>query len=177
MTRHVVRGGLLYRVADPLWTQPLETSHSAATGGRWNPPNSFGVLYLNATLDVARGNVARLHVGLPYGPEDLDPDAAPVLIDVDVPAERYVDASTRAGLTSLGLPASYPDDGTGRVVSRADCQPIGLRLFTEGELGLVCRGAASLPTPGEELAWFDLAGRTRPRLIRRRTFEDWFYRT
>lgn len=58
---------------------PVSAAHE---GGRWNPPGSFGVLYLNLGEDVARANVARLFAGLPYGPEDLDPDTAPMLVEV-----------------------------------------------------------------------------------------------
>jgi len=60
----------------------LDPVSAAHEGGRWNPPGSFGVLYLNLGEDVARANVARLFAGLPYGPEDLDPDTAPMLVEV-----------------------------------------------------------------------------------------------
>ena len=54
---------------------------AARTGGRWNPPNSFGALYLDASIDVARATVDRLYVGMPYGTEDLEDGAAPLLLD------------------------------------------------------------------------------------------------
>ena len=52
-------------------------------------------------------------------PEDLDPDAGPVLVHTDVPDERYVDAVSDAGLAALGLPNTYPRDERGKPVSHA----------------------------------------------------------
>lgn len=85
-------------MADSDWSDPLDTSYAARSGGRWNPPGSFGVLYLNATTDVACANVVRQLAGQPFGPEDLDPDSAPVLVSVQVPENSYVDAVTARGL-------------------------------------------------------------------------------
>jgi hypothetical protein len=44
-----MRGGALYRVADPSWDDPLDVEYCTRSGGRWNPAGSFGVHYLNAT--------------------------------------------------------------------------------------------------------------------------------
>lgn len=66
-------------------------------------------------------------VGLPYGPEDLDPATAPLLVGVDVPDGEATDAYTEAGLASLGLSATYPHDTTGDVIPHHTCQPIGRR--------------------------------------------------
>lgn len=175
MARHLTRSGRAYRVADPGWADPLDPHFSAMSGGRWNPPGSFGVVYFNVDFAAARANVARLYRDTPYGPEDLDPATAPLLIDVELPAERYADAGTKRGLASLRLPATYPDDGQGAVVDRTLCQAIGTRLFTDGELGVACRSAAALPSPGEELAWFAQAGRAPLDAVRRRMFEEWFW--
>ncbi len=135
MVRHVEQGGRFNRVADPAWADPLDPSYAQRTGGRWNPPQSFGVVYLCADVATARANVARLYVGYPYGPEDLDPDRAPQLVEVDLANEPYVDAVSAAGLRALELPASYPTDADGTTVPHAVCQPIGQRLYDDGELG------------------------------------------
>ena len=174
--RRIPCGGAAQRVADPAWTDPLDPSFSAGTGGRWNPPSSFPVLYLNLGEDVARANVQRLFVGLPYGPEDLEPDAAPILVEVALPEEDYVDAVTSGGLGGLGLPATYPLDAAGATVPHSVCQPIGQALWDAGERSVVCLSAAPGAGDGRELAWFDRAGRVRPAVKARRVFSDWFWK-
>lgn len=174
--RHVHRGGRLLRVVDPDWIDPLDTTYNQRTGGRWNPPGSFGALYFNLDRVVARANVARLFVGLPYGPEDLDPDAAPQLVEVELAEEPYVDAVTADGLTALGLPVTYPAADDGTTIPHAECQPIGQRAFDAGERGIACRSAAPNASGGEEVAWFAQPGTTTPKIAARYAFDDWFWR-
>jgi RES domain-containing protein len=176
---HVDRGGRVFRVADPDWEDPLDSSFAAQTGGRWNPPDSFGVLYLNDSVAVARANVERLYAGLPYAPEDLENLAAPILLDLDVPVESYADATTDKGLVRLGLPTTYPHDSAGRIVQHSICQPIGQAVHADAELGVACRSAA-VGAEREELAWFELAwfelpSRPRPTLAATKLFEEWFW--
>ena len=171
---HAERGGRVFRVADPHWEDPLDSSFAAQTGGRWNPPGSFGVLYLNDSVTVARANVERLFAGLPYGPEDLDNLAAPILLDLDVPVESYTDALTDKGLVRLGLPTTYPHGSAGRIVKHSICQPIGQAIYDDGELGVACRSAVVVAA-GEELAWFELPSRPRPTLTTTKLFEEWFW--
>jgi hypothetical protein len=78
--RHIARSGRYLRVADPSWSDPLDPDHARERGGRWNPPHSFAVLYLNRDRQTARRNVDRLLADQPYGPEDLDPTEAFVLV-------------------------------------------------------------------------------------------------
>jgi len=171
--RHVRRGGIAYfRVADAAWADPLNPSFAQASGGRWNPTGSFGVLYLCASREVAQANVARRLEGQPYGPEDLV--AGPVLVELRAPRAMYVDALSARGLESLGLPATYPLHGNGRRVSWSRCQPIGRRAWEEGEPGIACRSAAiRAGSPGEELALFDRGKLPSARAVR--TFEEWFW--
>ena len=61
--RHIRRGELYFRVADPNRRNPLDGSYAAKSGGRWNPPNSFPVVYLNRDIRVARANVAGKFLG------------------------------------------------------------------------------------------------------------------
>jgi RES domain-containing protein len=172
--RSIERGGRYLRVADPGWESPLDGIHAERSGGRWNPPGSFPVIYLCATLEIARANVLRKLEGQPFGPEDLDPRSAPVLVEAAVPSDRYVDAVTTRGCRSLGLPGTYPLDSRGRRIAWARCQPIGVRAWAEGRPGIACRSAApAAPPGGEELAFF--ARRRRLRRGRTRSFEDWFW--
>jgi hypothetical protein len=170
---HVSRGGRYVRVADPEWVDPLSARYARDHGGRWNAPGSFGVVYLNASVQVARAQV--LHRLEPRGirPEDLEPDQGPVLVETRVPEDDYVDAITDGGLAELGLPATYPIDGRGRRVAHRVCQPIGLQAWDLGEPGIACRSAARAPSSdGEELAFF---GRRRLRVRSIARFSDWYW--
>lgn len=169
----VRRGGAYLRVADPSWKDPLDGSYSVRQGGRWNAPGTFGVVYLNRTIEVARANVRRLFAGQPYGPEDLDPREAPVLVDTTVPKADFVDVLSDAGCRAAGLPATYPLED-GEPIPHRRCQPIGQRAWDEGWPGIACRSAAAgCDRDDEELAWFEreeslVAATTR-------AFDDWFW--
>lgn len=172
--RTVRRGGTYFRVADPAWSDPLDGSFAQARGGRWHPPGSFAVVYLNRSEAVARANVYRKLQGQPYGPEDLDPASGPALVTAAVDEDRYVDAVTARGLRSVGLPESYPRTATGGIVGWDVCQPIGSAAFAAGAPGIACRSAApGAPPDGEELAWFQRDRRLRA--LETRNFSDWFW--
>jgi len=157
-------------VADPAWDDPLDGRFAAQRGGRWNPPESFSVVYLCRSIEVARANVHRKLAGQPYGPEDLRAGSAPVLVRTRAPEGRYLNAITDAGLRDLGLPKSYPLDSRRGLVPWRRCQPIGLHAQEAGLPGVAARSAAAVD--GEELAYFG------PRKLRRgvvRPFEEWFW--
>jgi hypothetical protein len=171
--RTIRRGGPYLRVADPDWDDPLDGRHAAERGGRWNPPESFPVVYLCQTLAVARANVYRLLEGQPYGPEDLRPEGAPVLVRATVPEDRYLNVVTDAGCRDAGVPTTYPRDSRRRIVPHRRCQPIGERAREAGLPGVAARSAApTAPAGDEELAYF---GRRRLRRGAIRQFEQWFW--
>ena len=161
------------RVADPRWKDPLDGRYAGRRGGRWNPPESFPVVYLCRSVEVARANVHRKLRSQPYGPEDLLREAAPVLVTVAVREDRYLNVVTGAGCAAVGLPRSYPRDGRGRIVPHGRCQPIGERAWERGLPGVAARSAAvPAESDGEELAFFGRRG------LRRRAisdFESWFW--
>jgi hypothetical protein len=172
--RTISRAGRYLRVASPAWDEPLDGSYATATGGRWNPAGSYGTVYLNRTPTVARLNVERLYVGLPYGPEDLDGDEAPMLVGTTVPERDYLDVVSHDGVVDAGLPAEYPDDAAGVRVTHAVCQPIGKDAFDAGLPGVACRSAARGVAEGdEELAWFERG----ERLVEtaRWAFDEWYW--
>jgi hypothetical protein len=172
--RHLTRGGIYHRVAEPDWDEPLDARPGVTSGGRWNRPGSFPVLYLNQTVRLARLFVAHKLAGLPYGPEDLDPDSAPVLVDVDVATDSYVDIVSDQGCTTAGLPTSYPLDHGGSVIPHQRCWPIGEEAQRRGEPGIACRSAirgASLSD--EELAWFQKDDVLQAAKLS--DFAEWFY--
>jgi RES domain-containing protein len=120
------RGGRYFRVADPGWDNPLDGSYALRSGGRWNPPGSFPVVYLNATVDTARANVALRFEGRSYSPEDLDPEEAPTLVTTQVGPDDFVDVVTDEGCLAAGLPRTYPREN-GTTIPHSRCQPIGQR--------------------------------------------------
>jgi RES domain len=167
--RTIRRDGPYLRVADPDWEDPLDGRHAAQRGGRWNPPESFPVVYLCRSAEVARANVYWRLEGQPYGPEDLQPEMGPVLVRATVPEDRYLNVLTDAGCRDAGLPETYPRDGRRRIISWRRCQPIGLRAWEAGLPGVAARSARAV---GEELAYF---GRRKLRRGAVRSFDQWFW--
>ena len=174
--RRIRRGGSYFRIADPDWPNPLDGSYAARSGGRWNPPKSFPVVYLNRDVRVARANLAVKFRGRPYGPELLDPREGPVLVQTTVTESEYVDIITNVRVDA-GLPREYPNEpGHSGVVGWDTCQPIGLAAWGSGELGIACRSAApSAPPDGEELAWFARPGTSPLNAESVLAFDEWFW--
>jgi len=169
----VTRGGIFVRVADPGWDDPLSGSFAKVRGGRWNAPRAFPVVYLNGDVRVARANVLQRFAGLPYGPEDLEPSAGPVLVSTVVPEDAFVDVVSDAGCRAVGLPPTYPIDEDGTPVPHEACRPVGAGAWDAGLPGIACRSAApAAPPGGEELAWFARGEPLTPLEVRR--FLDWF---
>jgi RES domain-containing protein len=173
--QHVRRGGEYYRVCDPSWTDPSDTTFSKQNGGRWNPPDAgaragFGALYLNATLDVARANAER-HVRSLFGTaatiDDLDPAVLPDLQHYDVTEEEFLDAVTPAGIAALGLTATYPVD-----IPHPPCQGIAAASYAAGDHGVAALSAVA--PDEEELVIFDRSVSMLAVKRTRQTFEDWF---
>jgi len=150
------------RVASPDWVDPLDPAWAATQGGRWNPPNSFPTLYLNADVPTAQLQIERLCEGMPFSAADLSDDAY-LLVPLRLPtAQRAADAVSEPGLAALGLPASYPLDSDGKVIDRAVCQPIGRQVRELRLNGVWCRSAASADGRGRELAWFPATRAAQP---------------
>ncbi len=170
--RHIRRGGSYLRVADPSWGDPLSGEHSRIRGGRWNAPGAFGVVYLNASVDVARALVRTRLEDRGIRPEDIRPEAGPVLVRTTVPDDTYVNAVTDAGLRSVNLPITYPLDARGKIIAHGVCQPIGQLAWDAGERGIACRTATQgAPANGEELAYF---GRHSLSAAKTEQFATWF---
>lgn len=164
-----------WRIADPAWDDPLDPSFARRHGGRWNPPNSFPVLYLNEDVATARLNLRAFISRWPYEPEDLRDDTGPTLVGCTVPRRQVVcDAHSPAGLRAAGLPGTYPLDGRGALIPHARCQPVGARTRDEGLRGVRARSARSRDGAGRELAWFPASRRSLARRVRTLAFTAWF---
>jgi RES domain-containing protein len=169
----VRRGGEYNRLAEPRWRDPLDTSFAKRTGGRWNPPGSFGVLYLNRDERTARLRADHKLAGQPYGIEDLEPAEQHDLVVVDVPEAERLDCVTDSGLEAVGLPSSYPLRADGEPVGHHVCQQIGQRAYEADHTGIACRSAATgADGSDEELALFE--GHTVPEVKHRRPFAAWY---
>lgn len=170
--RHVRRAGRYLRVADPSWRDPLSGEYARVRGGRWNAPGAFAAVYLNASLDVARTLVRTRLEDRGIRPEDVLPEAGPVLVQTTVPDDTYVNAVTDAGLRNVKLPTTYPLDGHRKIVAHRVCRPIGQRAWDGNERGIACRSATRVaPADGEELAYF---GHQTLRVERTERFATWF---
>jgi hypothetical protein len=171
----VGRGGAYFRLADPGWEDPLETSYSRAAGGRWNMPGTFGVLSLNATVPMARLQVAHKLAGQPYAVEDLDESEQHDLVSVAVPEGDHLDCVSDEGLAAVGLPASYPLDPAGVSVGWETCRPIGQAAYSDGAPRIACRSAvAGATAQDEELGVFDREA-ANVAITDRRPFADWYW--
>jgi hypothetical protein len=174
--RTVRRGGSYNRLAEPSWANPLDTSYSRQRGGRWNPPGSFGALYLNGDLRLARLQVLHKLSGHPYGVEDLDENEQHDLVDVEVAQREWLDCVTVAGLESVGLPDTYPRHRNGRAVRHVTCQPVGQAAFDDQRPGIACRSAApDALTTDEELGVFDREVDATVQMTGRHPFAEWFW--
>jgi hypothetical protein len=163
-------------VADEAWDDPLDPRPAAGHGGRWNPPGSYPVLYLNEDVATARAQIARLLDGQPADPEDLDPPF--VLIAAVLPrGQRAADAVTDAGLAALGLPGTYPFDERSEPVGHERCQPIGRAVHEHRPRihGIRVRSAATEDDFGRELAWSPAGRRSVARPVGGpQPFEAWW---
>lgn len=164
------------RIADPGWVDPLDPSFAATVGGRWNPPQSFPVLYLNEDIVTARLNIRAFVSAWPYEPEELRSDTGPVLVGAKLPSgQRAVDIHSPEGVAAVGLPPTYPIEPSGNIVAHEVCQPIGATAQEEGLDGIRCRCARSPSGEGRELAWFPAEPTSTADLIGVTTFSDWYW--
>jgi hypothetical protein len=165
-----------WRIADPAWDNPIDTTYAARVGGRWNPPGSWPTLYLTEDVVTARLNVQLFTAAWPYEPEDLRPEHAPVLVGVTLPrSQRVADVHTPGGVAAAGLPASYPRDQGGNLVGHDVCQTVGRNAQTAGLRGIRCRSATSPLGEGRELAWYPASARSHPTITQTRTFNHWYW--
>ena len=166
------RGGAYYRVCDPSWEDPGDTSFSKSAGGRWNAKGEFGALYLNATIEVAAANARRSlrqHFGDVVTFSDIRPERRPDLQVFTVRSHLFVDAISDKGLSALALPDSYP-----RGATKAACQAVSRILYRAHEAGIAVRSAVA--HSGEELAIFDTHVRQLAKMKRngRISFPSWY---
>jgi hypothetical protein len=146
-------------VADDSWEDPLDASWADRRGGRWNAPGDGPTLYLNADVDTARAQIARLLADTALDVEDLRDDAPFVLVPVGLPSrQRVADATSDVGLVALGLPRTYPRRARGGEVPWTACRAAARVVRDDGLRGVLARSAATADGHGRELAWFPARG-------------------
>ena len=177
LRRETVLDAHIWRcIADPAWTDPLDPSHAGKLGGRWNPPDSFPVLYLNEDMMTAHMSLRAFIAEWPYEPEDLRDDTGPILLGCVLPRRQVVcDAHSQDGLRALGLPETYPLEAEGTLVPHARCQPIGVRVKAARLRGVRARSAQSRDPSKRELAWFPASVRSVARRVRTLAFAEWYW--
>ena len=160
------------RLTQPDYRDAFDMSYARERGGRWNPPKSWPTLYLNDDLATVHAQVRHLFAGRGIDPDDLD-DTAPIeLAAATLPQrQRVADVVSAPGVTSVGLPSTYPLCDAGVLVDHATTQKIGVRVHDAGLRGVWCRSAT---LTGNELAWFP-AGQAvaRPSWSKPRPFVSW----
>lgn len=165
-----------WRIADPAWHNPVDTTYAAQVGGRWNPPDSWPTLYLNEDTVTARLNMQLFTAAWPYEPEDLRPEHAPVLVAVTLPrSQRVADVHTPGGVAAAGLPATYPRDQDGNLVGHELCRTVGQAVHEAGLRGIRSRSATSPLGEGRELAWYPATARSQATITQTRTFTHWYW--
>lgn len=168
--RTVERGGVYYRVVAPDWVDPASTVYSKQFGGRWNPADEFGALYLNASIDVAAANARAAHAGRAIKLFDLVPEARPELVTFNVPVLRVLDACTKQGVAALGFADDFPYG-----IGWPACQAVARSAHAAGLPGVAARSHAEVTARyfvGEELAVF--GEMILKDLLARRKFEEWY---
>ena len=164
-----------WRIADPGWANPLDPSFAQRHGGRWNPSESFPVLYLNEDIATAQSNLRAFIARWPYEPEDLRDDRGPMLVGCVLPRRQVVcDVHSSVGLRAASLPDSYPVDEDGAPVPHTCCQPVGILAKATGLRGIRARSAQSRDGTCWELAWFPASARSAARRVRGLAFTEWF---
>ena len=172
----LVDGRRWLRICDQHWAEPLDDTFAQEGGGRWNPPHSWRTLYLKEDLVTARLNVELFIAGWPYEPEDLRSDTGPQLAVARLPrGQNVADVHTPEGVAAVGLPASYPLDDDGDLVSHPRCQTIGEQAHASGLRGVRCRSAQAPHGAGRELAWFPATARSRARLVEKLAYDEWYW--
>lgn len=86
--------------------QPLSGEGARVIGGRWNPPNSFPVLYLALDRETTKAEFLRLAAKQGRAPRDFLPRD---LCSYEVRLQRVLDVRESEARRDIGL-SSEPDD-------------------------------------------------------------------
>lgn len=151
--------GSTYRHVADLWVDPLSGEGARINGGRFNPPDSFPVLYLCTTRACTVAELRYRGERLPFGVEGLLPRT---LYRYDVALHHVLDLTSSETLKHLGV-ATTQVVGTDLSIPRQ----IGEAAHATGAQGIRAHSATGVD---EVLALFPEligSGRLRPELVER----------
>jgi RES domain-containing protein len=134
--------GTVYRQIS-LGYQALSGEGARSRGGRWNPPQSFPVLYTSPSVDVVLAEIARKARRAGFAPADLMPRR---LITYEVGLQRVLDLSDAGNREASGFSLAVVTDDDIRI-----CQAIGEAAHYLGLEGILAPSAAA---PGHALSIF-----------------------
>lgn len=134
--------GTVFRHIAPGY-QPLSGEGARAMGGRWNPPQSFPVLYTSPSLDVVLAEIRRKAQRAGFAPADLMPRR---LVTYEVDLQRILDLADEGHREAIGFSLSVVTDDDVRI-----CQAVGEAAHYVGFEGVLAPSAAS---PGDALSIF-----------------------
>ena len=97
---HVAFVGETFRHMAARWDDPLTGEGARIRGGRFNPPDSFPVLYLCTSRSCTVAELRRLGRRQPIGVEGLLPR---VLYRYETVLDRVLDLTSQATLEQLGI--------------------------------------------------------------------------
>jgi RES domain-containing protein len=144
--------GVLFRNVAPGYPG-LSGEGARRIGGRWNPRNSFPVLYTATDIGTAALEVLRTAAKLGISEQDLLPRN---LVTIVVSLNRILDLTDAAVRQEAGISTAVLKDDDTRI-----CQAIGDAAHYLGFEGVLANSAAG---PGETLAIFLNRLRARSRL-------------
>ena len=168
--------GTLFRCVLPSHNEPLNSTYSQVSGGRWNPAGSFPVLYTFTSPQSANYWIETRWASLGFTWEEVAPERLPDLAVVTVQLEALADVATDAGLQFFGLPATYPV-GFETPAAYAVTRPIGVEIHARQVAGLVTRSATARRWQGPIINWGEVAIFTEyaspPTLVERLSYLKW----
>lgn len=123
--------------------QALSGEGARAHGGRWNPPDSFPVLYTSPSPAVVRAEIVRAAKRKGFAPEDLLPRR---LVSYRVDLQRVVDLTSEVNRHRVGFSLVVITDDDIRI-----CQAIGEAAHYMGFEGIAAPSAAA---EGDSLSIF-----------------------
>ena len=144
--------GVVFRHIAP--HRPCTSGEGARqAGGRWNPPDSFPVLYTGLTEPTVIEEFYRLAGRSSLPPESFLPRTLCVL---DVELEAVLDLRNRESISTVGLTLDQLSS-----YSMEDCQRVGEAAHRLGLEGILAPSATAI---GEVLAIFELNLRNNSRV-------------
>ena len=170
---------MVFRCIPSSSTTPLSTGYAAATGGRWNPQETYSALYTFLSQDTARNWVTTTYADRGLSLNEMQSDRLPDLMVLNGTYHDIADLTLDEGLEEVGLPATYPI-GYLTADSYSVTQPIGTTIYGAGHSSILTRSASASSWDGPIQNWAELVIFTdnapSPEIVERVSSKDWLKR-